>query len=292
MPPYAQEVDARLAEAVRAALAGIPRVGTVSVWWEGIQGHRRSPPTPATHYLMVRFCGWSPTLHSAQIQLDIDLAEGLHRLSPAERPFAPADPMPDDPYVAVPLVLGMLAAELHRQRMRVTQAEALGFDGPLRRPAPCESETGVLVPIGHLLVDRSAALLMRDLIGPDEHLQPRRILARAVCDIHRGGLLGNGVAHNPGGPVMSVAAVTAPEGAVLDIGLPLDRRARIVGHTVIIGATLPDTVMALAPGRPPADIVDLGAAFADRTIAAMRRTVGPTSIRLVPERITLDEAFP
>jgi len=199
----------------------------------------------------IHFQGWSPTLHMAQVKIDMDNP-------PHDR---------DDPALA-PWVLRRIAPVIAVQRRRARAGLAHGIATPLTCSPPFHGPT----EMRHLQVDASLPRLAADNGFRDLH----RGLTEAVRvlldsgDSTGGGPLVEGDREflMETGPDLSVRTVGVEISLHVGSGMEVTYDGR---RLLLHGCELPETTLASAIGRPLGDLVRVHPVFDLRTIDGARQ---------------------
>ena len=292
------KVPAALEAAIRDLFAGIDHVNVERVHWT--QAKRGAHPvaiTDESYSIVARVKGWSPSLHRATIDYEADLAALAESLpTKVARQRALADMQLGDALGVATLVT--LAHEgfpfdAKEQRERADHAARLGIHRPKAMAKPGSVSDGRRIAVGHLMVDRSAADVLRTECGGDDADPcPRRTIEHAVAAVHHGAAAFDVETHVYGSVVDRVYLHSHLHGPMVDLGIEIGGGARITGDVLIVDQQLPDTILGACAGRPLSDLVEARPEFDGRTIESVRTWVDSTRIKLVPDLVRVDEAFP
>jgi hypothetical protein len=292
------KVPAALEAAIRDMFGGIDHVNVERVHWA--QAGRGSHPvaiTDESYSIIARVKGWSPSLHRAVIDYEADLAALAESLSTkVARRKALADMQLDSPLGVATLVTLAhegFPSDASEQRERAGHAARLGIHRPRTMAKPGSVSDGRRIAVGHLLVDRSAAEVLRTECGGDvADPCPRRTIEHAVATAHHRAVCFDVEAYVYGSVLDRVSMHSHLHGPTVDLGIEIGGGARITGDILIVDRQLPDTILAACAGRALSDLVAARPEFGGRTIESVRTWADTTRIKLVPDMVRVDEAFP
>lgn len=282
---------------VRSSFAGIPHVRVVNVWW--LQRHRGAHPVAITddsYCIAVELRGWSPSLHATHLRIDHDLAAIAEIADDrAERVRLLADmQMGDETGVAALVHLMGVALEddVDAQRHRADIARRRHIAKPLRMATPPAVQDGQRIVVGHLLMDRSAAAILREQCADPDDPCPRRSLEHAVAVAHHAALDHDLTRQVEDSVLDTVLLLSDHEACRLDVGVAMANGAHLRGGTLVVPSVLPETVVAACAGRPIEDVVDAGPHFAGRIVERADVWGETTRLRLRDDRVDVGQAFP
>jgi hypothetical protein len=282
---------------VHSAFAGIPHVRVDGVrWMERDRGPHPVAITDHSYCVCVDVRGWSPSLHATHLQIDHDLAAIAEAAGErTERSRLLADMQRGD-QAGVATLLHLMGTALEddvdAQRNRAEIARRRHIAKPLRMATPPAVLDGQRIVVGHVLVDRSAAAILRDQCPDPDDPCPRRSLEHAVAVAHHVALDYDLTRHVEGSVLDTVLLLSDHEACRLDVGVRTQGGIHVRGRMLVVPSVLPETVAAACAGRPIEDVIDVGAHFAGRIVERADVWGETTRIHLRDDRISVDEAFP
>lgn len=223
--------------------------------------------------LETEFAGWSPTLHDIRIHIDTNQAFNDSRYS-----HLPAKEDLDDTGLRH---LERLKQMLEIQQRRSDFAASIGLHQPIML---IEKDDPFF---NHIIVDRSYAEYLVDTESdPASHLHAKLI-----------SLYENDTSYSGYGEISKDRyRIREHEAGLVEyiVQHKIAPEITAVGHHLLIdsqiGDTIPDTVIAAARGRRLADLIDLPAPYADRTIFRVHRIIGMRfAIELERDRVTFGD---
>lgn len=286
-----------VADHVRRMFSGVDAVRVADVRW--LLMDRGPDPVPIDAYsyrVVADVRGWSPSLHYAHLQFTYDLAEIADATpDPIERAKLLSDMQRTDRIgstVLCGLASAAFAQDVIDQDALAAAARGRRIRKPLRMTAPGSVLNGQRLIIGHLVIDRSAAAMLRAQCDDPEDPCPRRTLEHAVATAH----------HHADDFDISVAvqdsivddvAVRMVEGrCLLDFGIAAASGLMMRGRTLSLPTVLPETTLAACEGRRVGEVVEAGPHLDDRIIETAYTLAGRTGLLLAEDAMSVDEAFP
>jgi hypothetical protein len=298
MTYHPDSIPRALDEAIRDLFGGIDHVNVQRIRW--VTDNRGAHPVGIAddvYGVIVEVKGWSPSLHRAVMEYEADLSSIAEALPTKERRKKALSDMQRNDAVGVAtlvaLAMDAFGDDAKEQRARVEHAAQVGLHRPRTMRHPGSVSDGQRIAVGHLLIDRSAAEILRDLCGEGgDDPCPRRTIEHAVAVAHHRASTFDREVSVAASTIKRISLHSHLHGPTVDIVVPFAREGQVVGDLVVVDTQLPETVLAACVGRPLRDMIDAGPHFATRTVRSVRTWVGSTRVALEPDLVRVDEAFP